>query len=140
MGETVWPLDPPFLPPVRPCTSASVFPMTLAQIPLILLIVGLNVGAQILLKLASASHVASPYFLNPYLFGGLWAYAMSTGIYLWLLNHLSLSLAYPLVMGLTVVLTVFSGMLFLKEAVHFNQWLGVGLMVSGLLAIATTKP
>ncbi|MBW4474815.1 MAG: small multidrug resistance protein [Stenomitos rutilans HA7619-LM2] len=101
---------------------------------LILVTVGLNTLAQALLKLGSGQSL-----LNLYLFGGILIYGLSTVIYVLVLGKLNLSLAYPVVIGLTVLFTTITGSLLLGEKVESVQWLGVGLMLSGISAIAFGK-
>ena len=98
---------------------------------LILLTVGLNTLAQALLKLG-----AGPNLLNLYLLGGVAVYGLSTILYILVLGKLNLSLAYPVVIGLTVIFTTLTGAFLLGEKVVPVQWLGMGLMLSGISAIA----
>ncbi|MBW4691357.1 MAG: small multidrug resistance protein [Lyngbya sp. HA4199-MV5] len=102
---------------------------------LILATVGLNTLAQALLKLGSGKNL-----LNFYLFGGILIYGLSTGLYILVLSKLNLSLAYPVVIGLTVLFTTITGSLLLGEKVLPVQWIGIGLMLSGISAIAFGKP
>jgi multidrug transporter EmrE-like cation transporter len=101
---------------------------------LILITVGLNTLAQALLKLGSGQS-----FLNFYLLGGVSAYGLSTILYILVLDKLNLSVAYPVVIGLTVASTTLTGAYFLSEKVATIQWLGIGLMLSGISAIALGK-
>jgi multidrug transporter EmrE-like cation transporter len=101
---------------------------------LILLTVGLNTIAQALLKLGSGQNP-----LNPYLGGGILAYGLSTIFYIAFLGKLNLSVAYPVVIGLTVLATTMTGAFLLGEKVATVHWLGIGLMLSGLCAIAFGK-
>jgi multidrug transporter EmrE-like cation transporter len=101
---------------------------------LILLTVGLNTLAQALLKLGSGQNS-----LNPYLGGGILAYGLSTIFYVTFLGKLNLSVAYPVVIGLTVLATTMTGAFLLGEKVATVHWLGIGLMLSGLGAIAFGK-
>ena len=103
-------------------------------ITLILLTVIVNTGAQILLKLG-----AGGFSLNIYLLGGLCGYGIGAMLYILVLSKLNLSLTYPLVIGLTVIATTFAGAFFLKEQVVSTQWVGIGLMLSGICAIAFSK-
>jgi small multidrug resistance pump len=104
-------------------------------IPLfILILVGLNTVAQVLLKLGSGMNP-----LNFYLLGGITAYGLSTIFYVLVLGKMNVSSAYPLVIGLTIAATTFSGAMFLREVVPFQQWLGIGLILSGVSAIALAK-
>jgi small multidrug resistance pump len=101
---------------------------------LVLITVGLNTLAQMLLKLGSGQ---SP--LNVYLAGGLLAYAASTVFYIAVLGKSNLSLVYPVVIGLTVAATTLTGAFLLREKVAIGQWVGIGLMLSGISAIALAK-
>jgi small multidrug resistance pump len=101
---------------------------------LVLFTVGLNTLAQALLKLGSGQNP-----LNPYLFGGILAYGLSTVFYVAFLGKLNLSVAYPLIIGLTVLATTITGAFLLGEKVSAIQWLGIGLMLSGISVIAFGK-
>ena len=101
---------------------------------LVLFTVGLNTLAQVLLKLGSGQ---SP--LNLYLFGGILAYGLSTVFYVAFLGKLNLSIAYPVIIGLTVLSTTITGAFLLGEKVPAMQWLGIGLMLSGISVIAFGK-
>lgn len=103
-------------------------------IPIVILTVVLNTIAQTLLKLGAGQNI-----LNLYLLGGLVTYCLSTVFYILVLGKLNLSLTYPLVIGLTVVATTFAGSIVLKEQVPTLQWIGIGLMISGISAIAFGK-
>nr|WP_066382013.1 SMR family transporter [Anabaena sp. CA = ATCC 33047] len=101
---------------------------------LILITVGLNTLAQTLMKLGVGTHP-----LNIYLLGGVCSYGLSTIFYVLVLAKLNLSVAYPIVIGLTIVVTTISGAFILREKVLISQWLGVGLLLSGIAAIAFAK-
>ncbi|HEY9653256.1 MAG TPA: SMR family transporter [Coleofasciculaceae cyanobacterium] len=103
-------------------------------IPLLLISAFLNTLGQSLLKLGAGQNP-----MNAYLLGGLTAYALSTVFYIIILGKLNLSLTYPLVIGLTIAATTFSGAFFLKESVAPVQWVGIGLMLAGMSAIAFGK-
>jgi multidrug transporter EmrE-like cation transporter len=100
----------------------------------ILLTVGLNTLAQALLKLGSGQGL-----LNLYLLGGIVVYGISTVFYILVLGKLNLSVAYPVVIGLTVAFTTLTGAFLLSEKVAPVQWMGIGLMLSGISAIAFGK-
>ncbi|WP_310487744.1 SMR family transporter [Chamaesiphon sp. VAR_69_metabat_338] len=101
---------------------------------LIILTVGLNTLAQALLKLGAGQNP-----LNLYLGGGILAYGLSTIFYVIFLGKLNLSVAYPIVIGLTLLATTIAGAFLLGEKVTAVHWLGIGLMLSGLGAIAFGK-
>lgn len=102
---------------------------------LILVTVGLNTCAQVLLKYGASSQ----NLLNLYLVGGILTYGVSTAIYILVLSKLNLSVAYPVVIGLTVIATTIAGAILLKEKVNTVNWVGIGLMISGIFAIAFGK-
>lgn len=99
---------------------------------LILITVGLNTLAQFLLKLGSGQNP-----LNLYLLGGILVYGLSTIFYILVLGKLNLSVAYPIAIGLTVLFTTITGAFLLGEKVTTVQWFGIGLMLSGISAIAS---
>jgi multidrug transporter EmrE-like cation transporter len=101
---------------------------------LILITVGLNTVAQAFLKLGSGQNL-----LNFYLLGGITAYGLSTIFYILVLGKFNLSVAYPIIIGLTVLATTVTGAYLLGEKVTTVQWFGIGLMLSGISAIALGK-
>ncbi|MGP1381924.1 MAG: SMR family transporter [Thainema sp.] len=98
---------------------------------LILVAVGLNTIAQILFKSGAGESL-----LNLYLMGGVAAYGLSTLIYISILSKFNLSVAYPIVIGLTVVATTVAGAFLLSEKISSVNWMGVGLIISGICAVA----
>ncbi|MBD1845970.1 small multidrug resistance protein [Cyanobacteria bacterium FACHB-63] len=108
--------------------------MHLLYFALILLTVALNTAAQLLLKLGSGQTL-----LNPYLLGGVACYGLSTVCYVGILGKLNVSFAYPLLIGLSVIATTIAGATYLHEKVPFLSLLGIGLMLSGIGAIAFGK-
>jgi len=99
---------------------------------LVLVTVALNTLAQALLKLGSGQNP-----VNPYLLSGILSYGLSTIFYIVVLGKFNLSVAYPVIIGLTVLSTTVTGAYFLGEKVATVQWLGIGLMLSGISAIAS---
>ena len=101
---------------------------------LIFVTVGLNTVAQVLLKSGATQN-----FLNLYLLGGVFTYGLSTLVYISVLSKLNLSVAYPVVIGLTIVATTIAGAILLREKVSTVNWIGVGLIISGICAVAFAK-
>ncbi len=101
---------------------------------LIVVSVGLNTLGQTLLKLGSGQNP-----LNLYLLGGIIAYGLSTVFYVLVLGKFNLSVAYPVLIGLTMLATTISSILILREKVVMLHWMGIGLMLSGISAIAIAK-
>jgi small multidrug resistance pump len=94
-----------------------------------------NTLAQVFLKLGTGQ----PSPVNFYVAGGLLLYGGSAIMYIVILGRLNLSFIYPIMIGLTMITTIFSGILILHEKVAAGQWVGVGLMLSGLTAIALNQ-
>jgi small multidrug resistance pump len=101
---------------------------------LVLVTVTFNTTAQTLLKLGAGQDA-----INLYIVGGIFLYGLSTIFYILILSKLNLSLIYPIVIGLTIIATMIVGSAILKERVSTTQWLGMGLLVSGIWAIAFGK-
>ena len=101
---------------------------------LIFMTVGLNTLAQLLLKLGAVQT-----FLNTNLLGGVVVYGLSTVVYILVLGKLNLSTIYPVVIGLTVFSVTVTGAFLLNEKVTSIQWVGLGLMLSGISTIALGK-
>jgi multidrug transporter EmrE-like cation transporter len=102
---------------------------------LVALTVSFNTLAQICMKFGADQ---SP--INRYVVGGVLLYGCSTVLYILALGRLNLSFVYPGVTGLTIIATLLSSLWFLREPVAVGQWVGVGLMLSGLIAIALNQP
>lgn len=93
-----------------------------------------NTLAQVLLKLGSGQNLA-----NFYLLAGIGCYGLGAYMYILVLGKFNLSLAYPVVIGLTVVFTSVAGTTFLREQMSSVGWIGIGLLLSGIGAIAWGK-
>lgn len=101
---------------------------------LILVTVAFNSCGQILLKMGAGQNP-----LNIYLLSGLVFYGLGTIFYITVLGKYNLSTAYPVIIGLTIIATMVSGAIILKEKVLISQWVGMGLMLSGIAAIILAK-
>ncbi|WP_299403116.1 SMR family transporter [Acaryochloris sp. IP29b_bin.148] len=101
---------------------------------LILITVALNTIAQVFLKVGTKGNI-----LNLYLLGGISAYGLSTILYLLVLSKANLSIAYPVVIGLTVTATTISSTILLKEGVSTMHWMGIGLILSGICTVTFSK-
>lgn len=107
---------------------------SLLLLPLIAITISLNTTGQTLLKMGTEKNI-----FNWYLFSGLVAYGFSTIFYILILSKLNLSVVYPVVFGLTIIATTLAGSFFFKETVTPTHWVGIGLTISGISAIAFGK-
>ncbi len=98
---------------------------------LILVSVVLSTIAQVLLKFGATQN-----FLNLYLLGGILTYGLGAVSYILALGKLNLSVAYPVLVGLTVVATTMASAIIFREKISTANWLGVGLILSGVYALA----
>lgn len=77
--------------------------------------------------------------LAPWTWAGLAAYGLATVLWFAALSRAPLSLVYPL-QSLAYVLGVAAARVFLHEAVPPLRWLGVALIVVGVLLVAASEP
>ena len=71
----------------------------------------------------------------PWLYMALSVYALATVFWLYLLQRIPLSLAYPF-SALAMVIVPILAMYLFGERVNFSYWLGLVLIVSGIIIIA----
>ena len=77
-------------------------------------------------------------FTNPLVLLGLFFYFSSALLWLMVLSKEKLSFVYPLV-AFSYVLTVFLSKIILKEAVPSLRWLGMAVIVVGILIVAKSS-
>jgi multidrug transporter EmrE-like cation transporter len=94
-------------------------------------IVVLNTVAQTFFKLGAGRGL-----VNGWIAVGLAAYGVSTVLYVGVLGRLSLSFAYPVVIGATVMATCIAGARVMGERLVGAQWLGIALVITGIAFIA----
>lgn len=70
---------------------------------------------------------------------GLVVFFVSAGFWLLVLSRVPLSFAYPFV-GLTYVLITLFGKFVLHESVPGLRWLGLALIITGILVVGRTSP
>lgn len=120
----------------------------------VLAIVGVMVatGGQLLLRAGmervgyiGANRVAKPVTLavqiasEPRVLVGLVLFAISAVMWLVVLSRIPLSLAYPFA-GLTYVFVVVFSKFVLNEEVPGIRWLGLALIVSGIILVGRSAP
>jgi drug/metabolite transporter (DMT)-like permease len=73
---------------------------------------------------------ASPFFLS-----GVASGLAGTGCYYMMLARMNLSVAYPL-LSIAYLFTAFASIVFLKEAMGWPHWLGIGLICVGVALVS----
>ena len=120
-------------------------------IAMIVVSVGLSAFAQITLK-AGMNAVRADHGLvvadlaslravvtSPLVWAGLGLFGLSALVWLGVLSRTSLSFAYPFA-ALTYVIIVLVDRFVLDEPVPGPRWLGVALIVAGIVVVAQTSP
>ncbi|OGD52120.1 hypothetical protein A3D86_02670, partial [Candidatus Beckwithbacteria bacterium RIFCSPHIGHO2_02_FULL_49_13] len=110
-------------------------PVIVAAIGQLILKSGMNQVGEISLTKTSVVSEFIKIFLNPLVLLGLFFYFVSALIWLVVLSREKLSFVYPLVAA-SYVVTVFLSWLVLKETVPPLRWLGLMIIVSGILVVA----
>ena len=73
--------------------------------------------------------------MSPYIMIGVVLYIVATVVWLRILSHTPLSLAYPL-MSLSYIMGVLAGWVVFKESVPVTRWLGVVVICGGICLMA----
>jgi len=76
-----------------------------------------------------------PMFLNPWVFGGIACFGLSSVFWLSILSRLELSLVYPMV-SLAYVLVAIASVIFFKENVSVLRWASIGIICLGVLFLS----
>jgi drug/metabolite transporter (DMT)-like permease len=116
--------------------------MSVLQLGLLLLFISLMSGGQILFKIASSTlstqgSLQDTLFCiltNPFLISGIFLYGLSTILWVFVLQTMPLSRAYPFV-ALSMIIVPAMGILVFKEAFSPSLLIGGVLIVCGLLII-----
>jgi multidrug transporter EmrE-like cation transporter len=74
-------------------------------------------------------------FLTPFVLLGISSYVASVALYMVVLSRTYLSFAYPLMMSTGYVLIVLFSWQVFKEPFTFYKWVGMGLILVGVLLI-----
>jgi len=88
-------------------------------------------------RVGDAIRLALRVFSTPLILAGLAFYGLGTIFWLLVLSRLDLSLAYPM-LALTYVLIPLSARLILGEQVPGLRWVGVGIIMVGVMIVART--
>jgi multidrug transporter EmrE-like cation transporter len=102
---------------------------------MIVLTIGSNTIAQLLLK--QSSQIGT--LLNIFFMGGVGFYGLSTIFYMTVLKQVSLSIAYPTIIGATIVLTTTLNSLIYREKLFSSQVAGIVLIMCGIYSISASS-
>ncbi len=116
--------------------------MSIISLLMLMLVVILNTLAQLSLKYAFQSSSstqaasASPrsFLLSPYFWIWFICYVVVTILWLVILRTIPLSQAFP-ALGLTFALVPLASYHFLSERVVLSQWLGIVIIVAGVVLV-----
>jgi multidrug transporter EmrE-like cation transporter len=108
----------------------------------------LNAFAQIFLKELMKAYNTFPcaalfdlvkfFITNLWFYCGMGCYAVSVGLWLYVLGKLEVSLAYPL-LSIGYVVTAVIGFFFLHENVNTIRCLGLALIILGIIVISRSN-
>ena len=110
----------------------------------LLLAVAANTAGQILFKIsADRMHDEVDGFimsciLSPYIWFAMGFYFMASIIWVWVLQWLPISTAYP-VMSLVFILVPFAGIFFFNESQDIRFFIGTALILGGIFLV-TVRP
>ncbi|QNN57875.1 EamA family transporter [Diaphorobacter ruginosibacter] len=104
----------------------------------VLCVVGISLGQMLFKKAATAIPAAATWqnwVLNPWLIVALALYGITTLVWIWVLRHAPLHLAYPF-MGLAFLIVPGLGWLFLGEPIQLPTVIGGALILAGIAVAA----
>jgi multidrug transporter EmrE-like cation transporter len=104
--------------------------------------IAFNAAANLLMKigmrravefdLTTFSGLVKGFLLNWVLIGGVFAYVVSLGFYLFAIKDAKLSIAYPLSVSCAIVLVTVLSSLLLKESISVTQFVGGVVTLVGI--------
>jgi multidrug transporter EmrE-like cation transporter len=107
--------------------------------------VAFNVAGNIMMKygmnavknvpLNTFKAVLSSLILNPLLIIGVCSYVLSLVFYIFVLQRVSLNIAYPVVVACTAVLVNIAAQFMLHESITWSQIIGCAVIVGGIYLI-----
>lgn len=96
-----------------------------------------HIGEVQLNGLSAVLSYAGKMFTSPVILGGMSLYFLSAAMWLYLLTKLDLSVVQP-ILALTYVVTPILAILFLHESVPALRWVGIVVIIAGVLIVART--
>ena len=117
-------------------TRATMTPLLTAIT--VLCVVGISLGQMLFKKAAQSITVTTDWqhwVFNGWLIAALALYGITTLVWIWVLRHAPLHLAYPF-MGLAFLIVPCLGWLFLGEPIHIQTIVGGALILIGIAIAA----
>ena len=114
--------------------------MTISLVALMLASITLDVGGQLFFKYGVntlSDHSLARAIVVPWLWAGVATYSVEIVIWLWVLAHVRLTIAFPCA-SLSYCGVVIGSRLFLGEAVPTQRWIGVALITIGVVLVGAT--
>ncbi len=110
-----------------------------------LIAITLNATANILIKAsalkkddASLAGVVQGYLFNPWLIAGVVSFGLALLAYRFVLSQgIKLSVAYPIMTTVGFAIVLVASRFLFNETINYIQWLGIGLLVTGLWLISS---
>ena len=79
--------------------------------------------------------IVSHLVLNPLLIIGAFSYVLSLAFYVFVLQKVSLNIAYPIVVACTAILINIASQLMLHESITWSQIAGCAVIIGGIYLI-----
>jgi undecaprenyl phosphate-alpha-L-ara4N flippase subunit ArnE len=114
--------------------------MTISLVVLILASIALDVGGQLFFKYGMntlSDRSLARAIVVPWLWAGVATYAVELVIWLWVLAHVRLTIAFPCA-SLSYCGVVVGSRLFLGESVPRQRWIAVALITVGVVLVGAT--
>jgi len=104
----------------------------------------LNAAANIMMKVGMVNIGKQPSMAklgikaatSPIIIGGIFCFVGALGLYMFILQKMNLSIAYPIMTSLGYMIVVFVSWFFLKEQLHSTQVIGFLLIIGGVWMVA----
>lgn len=121
--------------------------MNMSLILIFAIAIAANTAGTILIKLGSSRISAIDFSLasvlnilsNWHILSGIALYAASFPAYSYILQKLSVSVAYPVFTSISFAAVILMSSLFLKESLTILQFFGLALVVGGIILLAMQK-
>lgn len=119
-----------------PATAILLLAVTLNAVGNVLIKYGMNQAGALALSWKSLFLI----FTNPGVMAGVVFYVLALAGYSYTLSRLDLSVAYPVMSGLSFLMVLVVSALFLQESIQPLQLVGCGVILAGVWLVSTALP